>query len=121
MWYCQEKNNIYGVYVKENRNYNSYMMINVPVIRKELGKKIRALRKERRLTQEELGELAGLSYKFIGEVERGVVNISLDSIVKISNALGVEPQELFVDRKALLSPEERRVLKKALELLARFV
>ncbi|MBI4680030.1 MAG: helix-turn-helix transcriptional regulator [Nitrospirae bacterium] len=30
-------------------------------------------------TQEELGEKAGLSYKFVGEIERGEVNPSLDS------------------------------------------
>ncbi len=97
------------------------MTTNAPSVRKELGKKIRFLRKERRLTQEELGERAGLSYKFIGEVERGAVNISLDSIVKISNALGVKPMELFVSGETIFTPEERKMLKMAIKVLARFV
>ncbi|MFH1703147.1 MAG: helix-turn-helix transcriptional regulator [Nitrospirota bacterium] len=47
------------------------------------------------LTQEELGERAGLSYKFVGEIERGKVNPSLDSIVRIAEALGVKAGDLF--------------------------
>ncbi|MBI4378760.1 MAG: helix-turn-helix domain-containing protein [Nitrospinae bacterium] len=38
------------------------------------------MRKSRGFTQEELGEKAGLSYKFIGELERGEENVSLDSL-----------------------------------------
>jgi acyl-coenzyme A synthetase/AMP-(fatty) acid ligase len=40
-------------------------------VRKFLGQRLRALRKQRRLSQERLGDRAGLSGKFIGEVERG--------------------------------------------------
>jgi len=39
------------------------------------------------LTQEQLAEKAGLSYKYVGEVERGQENISLDALVRIANAL----------------------------------
>jgi len=49
----------------------------------------------RELTQEQLGEKAGISYKFIGEVERGAVNPSLDSLVGIAKALRVGVRELF--------------------------
>ncbi|MBI5893752.1 MAG: helix-turn-helix transcriptional regulator [Deltaproteobacteria bacterium] len=64
-------------------------------LRKELGEKIRGLRKAAGLTQEELDEKTGLSYKFIGELERGQVNVSLDSLVKITEALGVQMGSLF--------------------------
>jgi transcriptional regulator with XRE-family HTH domain len=40
-------------------------------VRKELGARIRELRKTAGLTQEELGEKADQNYKFIGELERG--------------------------------------------------
>ena len=42
-----------------------------------------------------MGRRADLSYKFIGEIERGQQNPSLDTIVKIAAAMKVEPLELF--------------------------
>jgi transcriptional regulator with XRE-family HTH domain len=56
-------------------------------IRKFIGQRLRALRKERGLTQDKLGELAGLSGKFIGEVERGQKSISIDSLYAVAVAL----------------------------------
>ncbi|NVN91933.1 MAG: helix-turn-helix transcriptional regulator [Desulfuromonadales bacterium] len=49
------------------------------------------------MSQEELGEKAELSYKFVGEVERGSVNPSLDSLAGIAAALNVEIVKLFGD------------------------
>ena len=60
-----------------------------------LGSRIRALRKAKGWTQEKLGMHADTSYKFLGEIERGVQNPSFNILVKISNALGVELLELF--------------------------
>ncbi len=60
-----------------------------------LGRRIRGLRNIKGWTQEELGRRADLSYKFIGEIERGQQNPSLDTIVKIAAAMKVEPLELF--------------------------
>ncbi len=60
-----------------------------------LGKRIRSLRNIKGWTQEELGRRADLSYKFIGEIERGQQNPSLDTIVKIAAAMKVELLELF--------------------------
>lgn len=101
--------------------------------RKELGKKIREIRKIKGLTQEELGEKANLNYKFVGELERGKVNISLDSLVRISNALEVYIGDLFrkkeepilkitVKEKSPLSKfssQDLQLIKKALRLLNR--
>lgn len=70
-------------------------MTGVETFKKELGKRIRGLRKLKGLTQEKLGEKSGLSYKFIGELERGNVNISLKSLLRISNALGIYIGDLF--------------------------
>jgi transcriptional regulator with XRE-family HTH domain len=65
-------------------------------IRKFLGQRLRALRKERGLTQEKLGELSGLSAGFIGEVERGSKSISIDSLYALSVALHL-PMRHLVD------------------------
>ncbi len=64
-------------------------------IRKAVGQKIKYIRKERKLTQEELGNLCGLSYKFISDVERGKQNPSLDSITSIAKGLNVQLSALF--------------------------
>jgi transcriptional regulator with XRE-family HTH domain len=59
-----------------------------------LGRRLRALRKLRQLTQEELGERARLSGKFVGEIERGVGNPSLEVLARLAGALTVELDEL---------------------------
>ncbi len=61
----------------------------------EFGRTIRALRQEKGLTQEELGEHAGLHISYIGSVERGERNLSLESIHKICHALDVPISEVF--------------------------
>jgi XRE family transcriptional regulator, regulator of sulfur utilization len=63
-------------------------------VRKFLGQRLRALRKQRALSQERLGKGSGLSGKFIGEVERGEKSISLDSLYHVSVALGVPLRDL---------------------------
>jgi transcriptional regulator with XRE-family HTH domain len=61
-----------------------------------LGRRIRALRVRRELTQEALGEHAGVNYKYLGAVERGERNPSVKQLHAIAAALGVELQDLFV-------------------------
>lgn len=58
-------------------------------LRGQLGARLRQLRLARRFTQEQLAERAGLSYKFIGEVERGRGNPTLTTLSALSDALGV--------------------------------
>ena len=47
------------------------------------------------MTQEKLAEKSNLSYKYLGEVERGIVNISLDSLVRIAKALRIRIYDLL--------------------------
>ncbi|ACH40245.1 MAG: helix-turn-helix DNA-binding protein, XRE family [uncultured bacterium] len=77
-------------------------MKNPVAIRQLLGDNVRTLRKVRGWSQEELGEHADLSYKFVGEIERGTGNPSLDSLVGIANALTVPIAELFLHRGLLV-------------------
>jgi len=101
--------------------------------RKKLGERIREFRKSAGLTQEELGEKASLNYKFIGELERGRVNVSLDSLAKIASALDVNPGRFFAKDKipvrqspvkeknplSKLSSRDLRLIKKSLQLLSK--
>lgn len=61
------------------------------------GEKVRLLRKERNLSQEELSFKANLHRTYIGMIERAEKNITLVNIEKIAKALNVELKELFDD------------------------
>lgn len=73
-------------------------------ILKLVGQRIRSLRKERGLSQEQLGEKGGFHYSYIGQVERGEKNVSLLNLAKISEALEVSLSQLF----AYIDGEEKR-------------
>lgn len=60
-----------------------------------LGERIRFLRRERNLSQEQLGELAELHTNYIGQVERGEKNVTVESLEKIAAGLRVSLEELF--------------------------
>lgn len=60
-----------------------------------LGKKIQSFRKKRGLTQLQLAEMANLSLKHLGEIERGRGNPTLESLHSLSVSLGVSLKELF--------------------------
>jgi transcriptional regulator with XRE-family HTH domain len=64
-------------------------------INEQVGFNIRAIREARGLSQEELGDLAGLHRAYIGQIERGEKNIGLKNLEKIAKALGVNPREIF--------------------------
>ena len=59
------------------------------------GARLRSLRDARGLTQQRLGELADVSYKYLGAIERGEENPSLKVISRLAGALGVELRDLF--------------------------
>jgi transcriptional regulator with XRE-family HTH domain len=65
-------------------------------LRKDFGKRIRALRIKANLTQEQLAELANISVDFLSMVERGINAPSFDTLEKIANALHVPVRELFL-------------------------
>ena len=65
--------------------------------RRTVGQQIRSYRKEAGLTQEQLAEKSSLSYKYLGEVERGIVNVSLDSLMRIAKALKLKVADLVRD------------------------
>lgn len=59
------------------------------------GSRVRQLRTERGWSQEEFAHRAGIDRSYMGGVERGERNVSLENICLIAVALGVSPGELF--------------------------
>ncbi|MBS5574123.1 MAG: helix-turn-helix transcriptional regulator [Clostridiales bacterium] len=55
----------------------------------DMGKRVRKQRQLIGLTQQELAERIGVSTSFVGHVERGTRKASLETLVALSNALGV--------------------------------
>ncbi len=64
-------------------------------IAKIIGQRIRNYRTEKGLSQEKLAELSGCHPTYIGQVERGEKNATLESIEKIASAMGVPLSKLF--------------------------
>lgn len=64
-------------------------------IRKKFGNHLRDLRIERKYTQEELADRAGMHFTYIGQIERGLRNPSLVNLEKIAKALKVSAGTLL--------------------------
>ena len=64
-------------------------------ISKIVGQRIRNYRTQQKLSQERLAELSGCHPTYIGQVERGEKNPTLESIEKIASALNVPLSQLF--------------------------
>ncbi len=64
-------------------------------VAQKLGQQVRALRRERDLTQEQLAEAAHLSVNYISGVERGFYSPSLTTLAAMAKALSVEIKDLF--------------------------
>ena len=65
--------------------------------KKLVGVRIRELRLAKGVSQEALADEAGVHRTYMGSVERGERNISLDNIVRIAKALRARPYELLKD------------------------
>ena len=66
-------------------------------IEQKFGATIVRLRKERNLSQERFAGEAGVSTRYMSDVENGIRNVSLDIIEKIAKQLGLSISELFAE------------------------
>ena len=64
---------------------------------REFGKRVKAAREDKGLTQEKLAELLDLSPTHVSVIERGVKAPRLDTFVRLANTLGVSADELLQD------------------------
>lgn len=60
-----------------------------------IGRRMKELRKRKGLSQEELAERADTSPNYVSRMERGTENPTLDMLIKLEIALGVELWEIF--------------------------
>ncbi len=92
---------------------------------KAIGTRIKEARLMQNMSQEQLAELAGLSTTHTSHVETGNTKVSLPSLVKIANALGVSLDELVCDSivrgQAVFESEIARTIDDCSELEIRVI
>ena len=64
-------------------------------LKEKFGKRLRFIRRQRDLTQEQLAEHVGLSVEFISNIERGINSPSFNSLEKLEKALNMPISEMF--------------------------
>lgn len=62
---------------------------------KRVGAKLAYIRKSKKISQIRLAEITDMNFNYIGQIERGQANVTINTIVKIADALDVEIKEIF--------------------------
>ncbi len=64
-------------------------------IRTRFGKKLRTIRTKQGISQERLGELAGLHRTYVSSTERGERNVTIETVEKLADGLGIRMSDLM--------------------------
>jgi len=64
-------------------------------LKEKFGKKLRLIRRQEDLTQEQLAERVGLSIEFISNIERGINAPSFNTLEHLERVLGISVAEMF--------------------------
>jgi HTH-type transcriptional regulator/antitoxin HipB len=78
--------------------------------RKLISLKIREFRKQHNLTQSELGERVGVQKNQISKLERSPVNVTLDTLIKVFNAMHVKLNLSFEQEAPPISKVKKALL-----------
>lgn len=70
-----------------------------------VGNKLFKFRKKRGLTQAEVAEKAGISDRTYADIERGTVNMRVETLLKICDVLAITPNDVLI-KEVDLTPEE---------------
>ena len=61
----------------------------------KFGKKVKAIRLKKGMSQGDIGKKLGVSANYISQIERGIENLSLKGIEKLAKAIDVSTSELL--------------------------
>jgi transcriptional regulator with XRE-family HTH domain len=67
----------------------------MPSLRRDFGNRLKAIRRDRELTQEQFAELAGISVDFLSLIERGINSPSFEVLERMAGRLDLPVRELF--------------------------
>ena len=77
----------------------------------KIGNKLFEIRKKRGLTQAQVAEAANLSDRTYADIERGNVNMRVETMLSICEALNVTPNDIFIDAEEEVLAEEKIIEK----------
>ncbi|MBR2132127.1 MAG: helix-turn-helix transcriptional regulator [Oscillospiraceae bacterium] len=77
-----------------------------------IGNKLLAIRKRLGLTQADVAEAAGLSDRTYADIERGTVNMRIETILRICDALHITPDEVLTEKKSSLTAQQTDLLER---------
>lgn len=75
-----------------------------------IGNKLLAIRKRMGLTQAEVAEAAKLSDRTYADIERGTVNMRIETILRICNALHITPDEVLTEETTPLTAQQDELI-----------
>ena len=64
-------------------------------LQRKFGAKLAYVRKLKKLSQMKLAEMVDMNFNYIGQIERGEANVTIQTMIILANALDVEMKELF--------------------------
>ena len=74
-----------------------------------VGNKLLSVRKRMGMTQAEVAEAAGLSDRTYADIERGTVNMRIETILRICGVLHITPDEILTDDSTSLSVRQEEL------------
>lgn len=77
-----------------------------------IGNKLFSIRKQLGMTQAQVAEAAGLSERAYADIERGMVNMRMQTILAICSALHITPDSILTDEKTKLDIREEDIIKR---------
>lgn len=83
----------------------------------EMGRRVRTLRTERRITQEQLAEAIGISTSFVGHIERGEKQCSLETVSRLAIYLKTTIDYLALGRQNLCNQQSCSLYSEIKEIL----
>ena len=78
----------------------------------DIGNKLHSIRKRLGMTQAEVAEAAGLSDRTYADIERGTVNMRIDTALKICQALHITPDKILTDDNPTSKTSQTELLAK---------
>ena len=106
---------LFFLFVKCFRNYYSYCGIFGGRKRliydfRAIGNRLLAIRRRQGLTQAEVAEAAGLADRTYADIERGTVNMRLETILRICQALHITPDEILTQERSAIAVRQEELL-----------
>ena len=77
-----------------------------------IGNKLLSIRKRAGLTQMEVAEAAGLSNRTYADIERGTVNMRIETILRICDALHITPDEILTKDSSAIGRRQEELFER---------